>query len=251
MKKTRVLVSGESWIEYATHVKGVDSMTAASYHETVKWLQEGLENAGLQVDYVPDHLAATQFPMSIEALQVYDAVILSDIGANTLLLHPDTAIHSRPTPNRLDLLHDYVQGGGGLMMIGGWLSFTGMESKAKYKGTGVEKALPVTMLPTDDRVEMPQGFQPRVSMPDHPILQGIPEPWPMLLGYNQIEVKPNAAVLLAHHEDPIAAVWEYGNGRSAVFTSDCAPHWGTPEYLNWPGYSLFFSQMVQWLNHTL
>ena len=35
------------------------------------------------------------FPQTLEGLSAYDAVILSDIGANTLLLHPDTWIHSQ------------------------------------------------------------------------------------------------------------------------------------------------------------
>lgn len=251
MKKTRALISGESWIEYRMHVKGFDTMTTASYEVTVGWLQGALENADIEVEFMPDHLASAGFPMSMEALKAYDVIILSDVGANTLLLHPDTALRSRTTPNRLDLLHDYVQDGGGLMMIGGWLSFTGVEGKANFRGTGVEKALPVTMLPTDDRVEMPQGFQPEVLEPDHPVLRGIQDPWPVLLGYNRVEAKPGAAVLLKYNEDPIAVAWEYGNGRAAVFTSDCAPHWGTPEYLNWQGYRVFFSQMVLWLNHAL
>jgi hypothetical protein len=52
------------------------------------------------------------FPLTLEALQEWDAIILSDIGANTLLLHPDTWLKSRRTANRLTLLHDYVAGGG-------------------------------------------------------------------------------------------------------------------------------------------
>jgi hypothetical protein len=66
------------------------------------------------------------FPLTLEALQQWDAIILSDIGANTLLLHPDTWLKSRRTANRLTLLHDYVAGGGSLMMIGGYYSFQGL-----------------------------------------------------------------------------------------------------------------------------
>lgn len=46
---------------------------------------------------MPAHAAATDFPLTLEALQEWDAIILSDIGANTLLLHPDTA---EEPPNR-------------------------------------------------------------------------------------------------------------------------------------------------------
>ena len=36
-------------------------------------------------------------------------------------------------PNALALIKEYVSNGGGLLMIGGYLSFTGIEAKANYK----------------------------------------------------------------------------------------------------------------------
>jgi len=39
--------------------------------------------------FLRNHDAPTQFPSTTEALAQYACVILSDIGANTLLLHPD------------------------------------------------------------------------------------------------------------------------------------------------------------------
>ena len=87
----------------------------------------------------------------------YEAVILSDIGANSLLLSPDTFERSaapRPTGWPVE---QYVRDGGGLLMIGGYLSFAGIEGKARYHGTPVEDALPVTISETDDRAEMPAG----------------------------------------------------------------------------------------------
>ena len=70
-------------------------------------------------------------------------VLLSDIGANTLLLHPDTFDRSLPMPNRLALLRDYVQGGGGLIMIGGYLTFRGSTAGPATPAPPVEEALPV------------------------------------------------------------------------------------------------------------
>ena len=37
---------------------------------------------------------------------------------------------------------DYVQGGGGLVMVGGYLTFQGIDGRASYAGTLVEEALP-------------------------------------------------------------------------------------------------------------
>ncbi len=42
-------------------------------------------------------------------------------------------------------------------MIGGYLSFMGIEAKANYKNTVLADVLPVTMLDGDDRVEKPEG----------------------------------------------------------------------------------------------
>jgi uncharacterized membrane protein len=251
MKKPRVLIAGESWIIVTTHLKGVDYMTTSGYEEAVEPLRSALQGSGVDVDFLPNHLAIQKFPSTTEEIEPYQVVILSDIGANTLLLRPETYLHSRTTPNRLDLLPDYVEKGGGLMMIGGYMSFTGLSGKANYRGTAIERALPVTLMPVDDRMEMPQGFSPEISAPAHPIMKGIVGPWPTLLGYNRVELKPEATLLLAHGSDPIAAAWDYGRGRAAVFTSDCAPHWGTPEFLAWPGYKTFFGQIVHWLSRAL
>ena len=248
MKKIKVLIAGESWVAVLTHIKGIDYMTSSSYEEAVEWLRKALEKSNMEVDYLPCHLAVTKFPMKMEELKQYDTIILSDIGANSLLLHPDSYVYSKTTPNRLELLHDYVQDGGGFMMIGGYLTFSGLNAKGFYKGTAVEKCLPVSLLPVDDRIEIPQGFSPAVKNPTHPIMHKIDGAWPILLGYNKTELKPSATLLLEYNGDPIAAVWEYKRGRTGVFTSDCAPHWGPPEFLNWPHYVTFFSQMVRWLS---
>jgi len=247
MKEIRVLIAGESWIIVTTEIKGFDQFTTSGYEEGVGWLQNALDASGIRVDFLPNHLASTKFPSELESLKSYDVIILSDIGSNTLLLHPDTFIHSKPTPNRLDLLEVYVKEGGGFLMIGGYMSFTGFAGKAKYKGTSIEKTMPVSLISEDDRVEVPQGFSPLICKPEHPILKNISGPWPILLGYNRVCLKPNASLILSHDGDPISAVWEYNQGRSGVFTSDCAPHWGSPEFVSWAGYKTFFSQLVRWL----
>ena len=40
--------------------------------------------------------------------------------------------------------------------------------------TPVEEVLPVTCLPIDDRLEIPEGFRAELVEPDHPILAGLP-----------------------------------------------------------------------------
>jgi uncharacterized membrane protein len=159
----RVLLCGESWVTHSVHVKGVDSFTTSSYVEGADRLRAALSSAGVAVDYLPGHLVPGQFPGSVAELAAYGAVILSDIGANSLLLAPDTFERSAVAPNRLAVIERYVHGGGGLLMIGGYFSFAGIDGKARYHATPVETALPVTISALDDRAERPEGVQPSVS----------------------------------------------------------------------------------------
>ena len=68
----------------------------------------------------------------MEELKTYDVVILSDVGANTLLLHPLVFTQSVRFPNRLQLLADYVEQGGALGMMGGYMTFQGIGGKGCY-----------------------------------------------------------------------------------------------------------------------
>jgi uncharacterized membrane protein len=229
----RVLLAGESWITHSVHVKGVDSFNASSYTEGADRLREALAAAQIEVDYLPGHLVPARFPGSAGELADHGAVILSDIGANSLLLAPDTFERSAVTPNRLAAVEEYVRVGGGLLMIGGYLSFAGIEGKARYHDTAVETALPVTISLHDDRVERPEGIQPVVTEPGHPVLEGVPRDWPPLLGYNRLMAKSAAQVLVRCDTDPLLTVGGHGAGRGAAFASDCAPHWCRPA--SWPG----------------
>ena len=99
----------------------------------------------------------------------------------------------------------------------------------------------------DDRAEMPQGVRPAVSRPGHRVLEGVPAEWPALLGYNRVTAKPTATVVMSCGDDPLIACGSYHDGRGAVFTSDCAPHWGPPEFLDWPGYGPLWANLLAWL----
>ena len=245
----KVLIAGESWQTHQIHMKGFDSFVNSNYETGVQWLKEALESNQISVDFIPNHEAPLRFPTEIEVLKQYAVVILSDIGSNTLLIHPDTFYRSIRTPNRLSLLKQYVEDGGGLCMIGGYLTFQGIDGRGHWHGTKVEEVLPVTLQATDDRVEVPEGFSPVVTLPQHPVLKGIPQCWPWLLGYNQLTLKPQAELILEYNGDPILAVQQIGSGRTAAFASDCAPHWGSVAFINWEYYRQFWAQLITWLAH--
>ncbi|MBK8084813.1 MAG: cytoplasmic protein [Devosia sp.] len=244
----RVLIAGESWVTHSIHTKGFDSFTTTEYNEGVRWLKAALEAGGWDVTFLPNHLAAREFPLTAEALGAYEVVMLSDIGANTLLLHPDTFVRSIPLPNRLVSIRDYVEGGGGLVMIGGYLTFQGIEAKGKWAGTPVEEALPVRLHHRDDRVESPQGVVPHVGDPSHPIVAGLAAEWPALLGFNEVEARPDAEVLVRVAGHPLVVAGTFGKGRSVAFTSDCGPHWAPPPFCDWAGYAPLWNQIAGWVS---
>jgi uncharacterized membrane protein len=241
----RVLIAGESWTTHSIHQKGFDSFTTTEYQEGVRWLRAALEGGGWDVEFMPSHVAAREFPRDAEALSAYACVMLSDIGANTLLLHPDTFVRSQPLPNRLIAIRDYVQGGGGLVMIGGYLTFQGIDAKAQYAGSPVEEVLPVTLSRHDDRAESPQGVVPEV-VAEHPIVAGLEKSWPALLGYNRVTPKPGATLIARVGGDPLLVAGTFGKGRGVAFTSDCGPHWAPPGFCDWHGYARLWTGIAEW-----
>jgi uncharacterized membrane protein len=246
-KRRRVLLAGESWVMHTIHQKGFDHFTTTAYGEGHQWLSAALTDGGFEVEHLPNHLANERFPTTVEDLKPYAAVLLSDIGSNTLLLHPDTFTKSVALPNRLVSLREYVRGGGGLVMVGGYLTFQGIDAKARYAGTPVEEALPVTIQTVDDRVEAPQGVEPSVTAPDHPIAAGLPGQWPELLGYNRLTAKREATVVATVANDPLIVAWSFGDGRAVAFASDCGPHWAPPGFVEWDGYARLWQQLVGWV----
>jgi uncharacterized membrane protein len=244
--KHRVLIAGESWTVFSTHQKGFDSFSTVEYSEGIQWLRDALESGGWEVTYQPAHVAARDFPADAASLSQYDCVMLSDLGANTLLLHPDTFSRSVQRPNRLHAIRDYVAGGGGFVMIGGYMTFQGIEAKGQYSGTAIEEILPVNISKYDDRAECPQGTTPHVLHAEHPIVATLGSDWPQLLGFNRVTAKPNSTVVVEIGVDPLLVTGSYGKGRAVAFTSDCAPHWAPPAFVDWKGYAPLWRQLAAW-----
>src|ERR1700737_4581954 len=167
--ETKVLLVGESWVSTSTHLKGFDFFSSTYYATGSDFLTAALVSAGIQVRHQASHEAAKSFPFELGELQQYNVVILSDIGANTLLLPPEVFLEGKRVPNRLELIKEYVSQGGGLVMAGGYLSFQGIYGTARFHRTPVEEGLPVSLLAIDDRIERPEGVHPSGVRKDHPI----------------------------------------------------------------------------------
>ena len=247
MGAIRVLLAGESWVSSSTHLKGWDFFASTVYETGIRYLQSIMAQAGVDFTHLPGHLAATDFPQTRAALARYDVVMLSDLGANTLLLHPDTWMRGQPTPNRLKLIRDWVRDGGALVMCGGYYSFAGIYGAAKYYRTPIEEVLPVTIHPFDDRVECPEGAEVAVLLPEHPIVAGIPTPWPCLLGYNDLVLRPEATLVASVNQQPLLATRTVGRGRTMAWASDIGPHWCPEPFATWEGYGRLWLQALAWL----
>jgi uncharacterized membrane protein len=256
MPRKKVLLAGESWVTAATHYKGFDQFSSVTFHLGAEPLVEALRDSPFELHYMPAHEAAEKFPATLEELRTYSAVILSDIGANTILLHPNVWLRSQTFPNRLKLLKEWVTNGGGLAMIGGYFSFQGIDGRARWRRTPVEDVLPVTCLAYDDRIEIPEGAIPVVKKPNHPIVNGIGGGWQAVLGVNEVTVRSDRPVELIaalpedHGGHPLLVAGEFGKGRSVAWTSDIGPHWLSPAFCAWEGYRRLWVQMLTWMTRS-
>ena len=90
-----------------------------------------------------------------------------------------------------------------------------------------------------------EPFLPQVLRND-PVIQGID--WnstPFLFGYVVCSAKATAEVpLITERGDPLLAMWRFGLGKSVAFMSDAKSRWAA-DWLGWPGYGQFWSQVVR------
>ena len=237
----------------ATHYKGFDQFGSVTFHLGAEPLVKALNGSAFDLTYMKAHEAVDAFPYEMEGLDAYDAIILSDIGSNSFLLPPEVWLHSRTVPNRLKLIKAWVERGGGLLMVGGYFSFQGIDGRARWRKTPVEDTLPVTCLPYDDRVEIPEGATPEIVAPRHPIMQGLDRDWPLLLGVNEVEVRKRAEVEVVarlpeeHGGHPLLVLGAFGQGRTVAWTSDIGPHWLSPAFCDWEGYARLWKNILGWL----
>lgn len=90
-----------------------------------------------------------------------------------------------------------------------------------------------------------EPFQPRITDPIAPILEGISAP-PQLYGYVATTEKPAAQIFIRSHQDePILAGWHFGLGKTVAWTSDVKPAWAEA-WIPWRDFRKFWGQVVNW-----
>lgn len=191
------------------------------------------------------------FPTDIETLKKFDVMILGDL---------DSSLFSG---RQLEMIEDAVKDGAGLLMIGGEAAF----GRGGYAGTPVAKLLPVEMGGRGDK-SFKEAFPLQLTAEGkvHPIFQGTlmffegrdKAVLPELGGNNEVLGAKPAAMVLAVNPDKtahdgkkmvVAAVQQYGNGRTMALTIDTTWRW----YMQLRGigretpYTKFWGQTIRWL----
>lgn len=247
-----VLLAGETFHITSFAAKGYEVGASSRYANGAERYLAALTAAGIAVRQIGGERCEAEFPLSAEALSAHSCVVLSDVGALSLLYTPEVRA-GRRSVNRLELLRGWVEAGGALMMAGGYTSFQGMDGMALFHGTPVEECLPVECLPRPDGLEVPEGLDPVPAAEAHPLLDGVETPMPYILGVNRVVSRSAAdAATLIHtmyrgDRLPLLAVRSYGAGRTLAWMTDIGPHWLSRPFLDWPGYDRLMVNMVRWL----
>ena len=150
----------------------------------------------------------------------FDGIILSDFSAKNV---PATS---------QKIIARQVDEGTGLLMVGGWGSFSG--PFGGWRGSLIEKLLPVSCLNRDDRIHLPGGAH-LLEKRKHSMFRGLSfKNPPVICGLNRVRPKSPAAVLLTANanspdvwgiEYPLLIIDPNPFKRVAAFATDFAPHW--------------------------
>lgn len=195
-------------------------------NDAARYLAGALRSAGIPFDYLPSDARFS----ARAAAKPYALYILSDYPSRFL-----GQANARRIAER-------VRGGAGLLMIGGWGSFTGVDGF--YGRTALADALPVRCLPRDDRQQGAAAYRIAAGR-DFARLTGSAAGFdlaaaPTLAGYNKTVLKPGAEEILRVEtlafgrgsgqarvvgSDPLLAACKFGRGRAVAYCSDLAPHW--------------------------
>ena len=251
-----VLLAGETFHVTSFASKGYEVGASARYSNGAERYIQGLSAHGIAVIQIGGDRCEGEFPTTMEGLAAYSAVVLSDVGALSLLYTPQTRAGQRSV-NRLELLREWVEKGGALMMAGGYCSYQGIDGLALFRGTAVEECLPVACFPGPDGLEAPEGLDPVIDDIDHPILAGLSSPIPYILGMNRVAARDGADTKTLVHcgrraeQMPLLSVREYGAGRTLAWMTDIGPHWLSKDFMQWSGYDLLMANMIRWLGREL
>lgn len=199
-----------------------------SLESAASYLAGLMTHFGWEFDYVPSDVKVSRDLLT----KPHSLLILSDYPAAQF----DFELQQ--------IAIEQVLQGMGLLMIGGWESFHGQGGN--WNDSELQRLLPVEISRSDDRINFDQPALLHPPGWSNPLWN---LPWlkrpPTVGGLNQFQVRPEGVVKLnvtpfrpRYDEDSAQLLWhesgdcfpalvtcDRGQGRSAVFASDVAPHW--------------------------
>ena len=165
------------------------------------------------------------------------------------LLRPLEVRRAKPLtfPDRIRLTLEAVRAGKGLMLLGGWYSFTGEHGQG-WLGPDAARRSPAREVPGDGGPRREhRGLLPGRHARGPGVLRGPRRRGrcPRSSATTRRDDDDEGTVLLevAQTGDPLLAVRAFGKGRVLAFTSDPAPHWGL-NFVYWDGYGEFWRRCL-------
>lgn len=189
----------------------------------------------------------------------YEALKKSDAAAKHMIIVSD----GDPSPPQPALVQQFKEAQISVSMVAvfphGGLDISSMQAVASILGGRYYKPEDPAQLPaifikeskTLKRTMIQnQEFVPEIDTP-LPVIKGI-EQFPPLGGYVLTSIKNKALQVLQtppdpkqpeEARDPVLAVWQYGLGKSAAFTSDFSAKWGA-RWQSWDRFQPFIKQLM-------
>ena len=202
----------------------------------VDWRHRGTIAPELDWANCPPNAVET-FPGTYDELFRYNAVVLSDVNYKAL---GDIAF---------EMVCDYVEQGGSLMVIGGPYAF----GNAEFEETRFLDVLPVRLRGPFDLKWAGKGksWPLRPPEPSHAVLKGISFARdPRVFWHHFVTPKAGAEVVLNAGDQPTLILGRYGKGKVAVLTLSPTGIGaeGETQWWDWDGWFPLVRNVMTWLN---
>jgi uncharacterized membrane protein len=212
-----------------THILNLDDALAG-------WKQGGKNAPEFDWANCPPN-AIEKFPGSYNELFGYNTVVLSDVNYKAV---GDIGF---------EMLCDYVEQGGSLLVTGGPYAF----GNGEFEETRFLQVLPVTLSGPFDLKWAGKGQSwPLTPASDsHPVLAGVSFARnPRVFCHHFVTPKEGAEVVLKAGDQPALVLGRYGRGKVAVLTlsptGEAAA--GETEWWAWDGWPQLVGNLFTWLN---
>jgi hypothetical protein len=135
MQTIKVLYVGDSEVVVNWYLVGADVIEQSYFNDNGRWFRDAMATEPtVVVHHLTPHAVPTQFPTCLSDLRTYDVVIFSDVGYNSIIFYPGLAPpYVYPLgADRVGMVREFVEQGGGFLMVGGYLSFAGLNGIARW-----------------------------------------------------------------------------------------------------------------------